>query len=59
MAQRKTSSLALTEEDRAVIAQVREILEKEHKGLRYSMLAIIRVVLFFFLDAKKAQQTKK
>jgi len=58
MAQKKNSSLSLSEEDRAAIAEVRTILEKEHKGIKFTLVVIFRVVLYFFLDAKKAQ-TKK
>jgi hypothetical protein len=48
----------MKEEDRAAIAQVKEILENEHKGITFTMMDVIRTVLYFFIDSKK-KPTKK
>lgn len=53
------TSIRITQDDRAAIAQAKAILEKEHKGIKFSMMAVLRFVLCFFLDAKKASPTKK
>ncbi len=35
-----------------MIAEAKKILEKEHKGVKFSMAAVFRAILHFFLDAK-------
>jgi len=58
MAQKKNSSMYLSDDDRAAIAAARKILEQEHKGIKFSMAAVFRAVIFFFLDAKKTPTQK-
>jgi hypothetical protein len=53
--QLSTTGIRLNEEDRSALATAKRILEKENKGVRYSLGAILRAALYFFVDQKNTK----